>query len=158
MRRCDMNEYERSRLFHGSLRREKQNDALEVLGYYVSPPAPIISEPEPITPSSPRVQALVRRHEICLLIDRGLTYHGHRLFSDYWRGVQTDLREIDAGEGRLPLVLAQVIKVTDQVAIQCGESYGPWNLMEAAAFQTWAKDVVAALERYGRDCESLREA
>ena len=147
-----MTEYDRIREFYKYLRKRDYDGALRVNGYYVSRPGTITSKREPTTPRSAHSGALDQRHRVCLLIERGLTHHGHRLFHNYWRALQTDLQQIDPGAARLRLVLGDAIRVTQQVAVQCGESLGVWNLMEAAAFQTWAENLVAALKQYRRIC------
>ena len=106
-------------------------------------------------PATPRTTALVQRYRIHRLIDRGLLQFSDRLGAAEWRQVQAELQILDPSLRGLTLHIDELILATRRVAMENGGSDGVANLTEAAAFQTWANDLVEALEQYRRDCEAV---
>ena len=100
-------------------------------------------------------RAFLQRSRVCRLIDRGLANHPGRLNAHQWQQVQTYLQILDPTARWLPLHVAEVIETTRRAADEQGGSYGAWHLVGAASFQTWANDLVAALEQYQTDCAEL---
>jgi hypothetical protein len=141
--------------FYKKIRERDYEGALYERGYARSPAPPVFAEPEPTTPTTPHSKALLQRHRVCLLIERGLSNFPDRLHGGDWRQIQAELQTFDPTLRGLRVHINQLIATTRRVALENGGSYGVWNLMEAASFQTWANDVVEALEQYRRDCEAL---
>ena len=124
-------------------------------GYFVPPPPAFRPSAPPATPRTPVEKAFHQRTRVCRLIARGLTNHPDRLRASEWRRVRTYLQIFDPTTSWLPRHLAEVIETTRRVAAEQGGSFGPWNAMEADSFQTWAIDLVGALEQYRRDCQAI---
>jgi hypothetical protein len=125
--------------FHEKIRKGDHNGALR----------------EPPIPPSPHAQALLLRERLCFLIDSGLRSHPTRLNEKQWRQIQSELRGFDPSLRSLTNYLAELIALTQRIAIEDGGSHGVWNLMEAASFQTWAGDLVEASAQYRQACEAL---
>jgi hypothetical protein len=137
--------------FWTKIRRRDYDGALYERGYFVSPAPPRFTEPERDRPPSPRTKALMQRYHIHRLIDRGLAHFPSRLAAAEWRQVQAELQMFDPSLRGLILHINELIAATRRVALENGDSYGVWNLMEAAAFHTWANELVEALEQYRRE-------
>jgi hypothetical protein len=101
-------------------------------------------------------RALLQRHHICLLIERGLSDFPGRLGAAGWRQVQTELLMFDPSLRGLPLHIGELIAITRRAALENGGSVGAWNLREAVGFHAWANTLIEALERYLRDCAAVR--
>jgi hypothetical protein len=97
----------------------------------------------------------VQRYRIHRLIDRGLLHFPGRLGAAEWRQVQAELQIFDPSLRGLTLHIDELILATRRLAMENGGSDGLATLTDAAAFQTWANDVVEALEQYRRDCEAV---
>jgi hypothetical protein len=87
-------------------------------------------------------------------MDRGLLRFPHRLGAVAWRQVQ-ELQVFDPALPGLILDMDELIVATLRAATGCEGSYRYWNSMKLESFQTWAKELVEALEQYRRECEAL---
>lgn len=141
--------------FWKKIRRRDYAGALYERGYFLSSAPPPLGEPEPTTPRTPHAKAVLQRHRVCLLIQKGMSTYPDRVDAAYWSPVAEMLQQLDPSLRAIILHINELIDMTRRVALENGGSHGVWNLMEAASFQTWANELTEALQQYRMDCEAL---
>ena len=155
-----MNDSERIGDVYTGIRRADHPRSLRALGGYISSPggsSPDASS-QPATPETPQYRAFLQRERVCGVIEQGLTNHPSRLDARQWQRVKDELRLFDPGCRGAKVTVLQSIELTRTTFRERRGSYGYWNVTEAARFEVWAKDLIAALEQYQRSCDEVSRA